>query len=90
MADRHGIGPDDFDVLVLDLLGLALPVDRLHRRHPLLHPMKERSHKPVLQRKAGSDYVYPKVEKGDVRQSRAGNKRRALAAEQDLSESGVT
>jgi hypothetical protein len=48
--------------------------------------VKEKSHKPVLQRKPGSDYVYPKVEKGDVRQSRAVNKRRALAAEQDLRE----
>lgn len=48
--------------------------------------MQEKSHKPVLQRKAGSDYVYPKVIKGDVRQSRPGNKRRALAAEQAVRE----
>lgn len=37
-----------------------------------------------MQRKVGSNYVYPKVAKGDVRQSRASNKRRSLASEQDL------
>ena len=42
--------------------------------------MKEKSHKPWHHKKPGSDWVYPKVRKGDRRQSRAGAMKGMTAA----------